>query len=206
MRRFRRIVTVGVDRAVDRMIRRDPSAYALNAAVATAKRDVSDGEALAELHAQLAHIAPEALTQASFACQARSDYIDDRAYRLLTAVRDGGPVMPVPTERRSLFEQEARLGRQPLARAFEELARAEPRLKEVVAGYGNRDRMERVRACEQLVGPASGNRDALLAGAIALKIAVRYTLQRGDGPDSDSRALFDYPDVRFHQRTTTPVV
>jgi hypothetical protein len=61
----------------------------------------------------------------------RDDYVDDRAYRLLSAAAAGCAVQPIPAERADLFVAEAALGRQPLEEAFDRLAEAEPRLEDI---------------------------------------------------------------------------
>lgn len=58
----------------------------------------------------------------------RSDYLSDRAFRLLAAIADGGPVRPIDPALADLFTQERELGQMPLADAFARLAELEPRL------------------------------------------------------------------------------
>jgi hypothetical protein len=58
----------------------------------------------------------------------RTSYLDDRAYRLLTAAVDGTPVRPIDPAVFEQFSAEARLGRMSLSNAFAYLVSLEPRL------------------------------------------------------------------------------
>jgi hypothetical protein len=58
----------------------------------------------------------------------RTSYIDDRAYRLLTAAVDGTPVRPIDPNVSDQFSAEAELGRMSLSDAFAYLVSLEPRL------------------------------------------------------------------------------
>lgn len=61
----------------------------------------------------------------------RSEYMSNRAYRLLSAIAGDTHVAPVPQHLEQLFDQEEALGRMPLDRAFQCLAEMEPRLRDV---------------------------------------------------------------------------
>lgn len=65
----------------------------------------------------------------------RTDYLEDRAYRLLTAALTGTPVRGIDPAMRELFGAEAALGAMSLHDAFEHLAALEPRLRELPEGW-----------------------------------------------------------------------
>ena len=79
----------------------------------------------------------------------RTSYLDDRAYRLLTAVVEAMPVRAIDPVVRDQFLAEAKLGRMPLEDAFEYLASLEPRLR-------NLPPASRAANKEQLWSPRAG--------------------------------------------------
>ena len=59
----------------------------------------------------------------------RADFLDDRAYRILQAVRTGQPVAPVDPAWEEDFREQERLARLPLREAFAALADLAPGLR-----------------------------------------------------------------------------
>jgi hypothetical protein len=165
-------------RPPEERIRRDLSTRALNAAVNTAQRDVSDDEALAALRVELADVPPPAISQTADGWSHRDDYVHDRALRLIIALRDGTTVEPVPAANRAQFEREAVLGRLPLPDAFSELAAAEPRLRDLERP----GRRGKLRAIQKLVGRKSKSPDPVMRGEIALYIACAHLYPKEPSP------------------------
>jgi len=111
----------------------------------------------------------------------RDDYIDDRAYRLLSAAAAGTAVQSIPPERRELFTAEEAIGRMPIEQAFRHLAEIEPRLLDVerqargasVADNGGLP-VDMARRLRSLVGGAAERDDELLRSNLASSIAQHY--------------------------------
>jgi hypothetical protein len=127
----------------------------------------------------------------------RSDYLSDRAFRLLSAAMvPGARVVPEEETSDGLHRQEERLGRLPLKQAYADLVEREPRLREVDpaaqsdgaigalgesgVGLGRRP----TPAVEALVGPRAEHADVLVRSRLALDVARCYIQsakeQRGD--------------------------
>ena len=102
----------------------------LGAAVRLTLADVPDDVAVAEL-VRIAADRSLLESAVSLAARRRSNFLWDRAFRLLSAALEGGPVKPIPPAFADLFEEEARLGRMPLQEAFAYLATREPGLLEL---------------------------------------------------------------------------
>lgn len=139
----------------------------------------------------------------------RDDYIQDRAYRLLSAAATGTAVQATPPERQALFAEEAALGRMPIEQAFARLAEMEPRLLEVQrqAQRGSPDgdpeesgllkRLnEKLRG---LVGGGASRHHELLRTNLASSIVHQYMWQLTGATQfgSPSTAYFDSPTKQF---------
>jgi hypothetical protein len=187
---------------VGRVIGRDPAQRAYAEAVSQAKRDVSDESAAAMLRAQIRDIPTSVIDREIREWGRRQDYLQDRAYRLLVAARDGGSVAPIQASDQGVFEQEALLGRLPMADAFQRLADAEPELRrwEELALAGKKAQPGDV---SRLVGPSARNSDAVLQGDLALKIATIYLWDCRGGRNGDPRSYFDR--AQHHSHGTIPV-
>jgi len=140
----------------------------------------------------------------------RDDYIDDRAYRLLSAAGAGTAVLPVPPERTDLFAAEEKLGRLALESAFDSLAELEPRLLEMrdqVRAPGPRGSdadcapvpAHIKQRLAELFGGGAADEPELLRTSLATSIVHQYLqLLAGDtraGPADV--AYFDHPRKTF---------
>lgn len=115
----------------------------------------------------------------------RSNFLDDRAYRLLYAAARGGPVPPVDIRAEASLKSQERLARLPLREAFASLAELAPGLRTLEARVTNgswRDDKQGTdvdayvtdRTSEILKG--GSDRDPVLASAVAQFIAQQYLL------------------------------
>lgn len=141
--------------------------------------------------------------------QRRDDYIDDRAYRLLSAAAAGTAVLPIPPERRELFAEEEAIGRMPIEQAFQRLAELEPRLIGVkhMAERGGQDEDGDACGLPQrlrkellgLVGGAANEHHELLRTTLATSVVHQYFLQLGGNArmGNPSVAYFDSPTKHF---------
>ena len=92
---------------------------------------LDDSSACAELRKRLSEHPRAAGDAIEHLGALRTSYLDDRAYRLLTAAVDDGAVRPIDPAVRGQFLAEAKLGRLPLKDGFEYLASLEPRLHDL---------------------------------------------------------------------------
>jgi hypothetical protein len=116
---------------VDRLRGRDPSSRIQDAARRHAMRDASDSDACAGVRADITDVPHAQLLREIAAWHPRGDYVNDRAYRLLVGVRDGGVVPPMEPERQANFSREQELGRLPLPEAYSRLAATTPALTDM---------------------------------------------------------------------------
>jgi hypothetical protein len=91
----------------------------------------SDADACAALAGEISDIPADVLAAAIESWRARRDFLNDRAYRLLVGVRDGGTVPAIDAARREQFAREEELGRLPLPEAFAQLAATRPELRDL---------------------------------------------------------------------------
>ena len=115
----------------------------------------------------------------------RTDYLGDRAFRLLTAARDRTDVRPIDPAVRDQFNDEARLGSVPLDRAFEELAALEPRLQsyaERLSGQRSHDPQAIMAEINEsrLIGFSSSSPHLLLHSDLAVEIVHDYLQAQSD--------------------------
>lgn len=191
---------------VQRMLERRQAAWELaDMARAAAGTGATDEEACGALGERL----PEdhclvALATRDLAAE-RTSYLDDRAYRLLTAAALPGPVRPIDPHVRGLFEAERALGRRSLTEAFETLAALEPRLRDEVAREwescaawtrtahdGAPPPNERGRR-PTLTGMYAGGTDPLLHSELASVVTREYAIVTRGGrlPDPDPTPFFE---------------
>jgi hypothetical protein len=116
---------------MDRVARRDSSSRIQHAARRHAMRAGSDGDVCREMQGDLGDFPRVALVAEIAGWHPRQDYVNDRAYRLLVGVRDGGVVPPIEAECRDRFAREEELGRLPLPEAFARIAATAPSLVEM---------------------------------------------------------------------------
>jgi hypothetical protein len=100
----------------------------------------------------------------------RHAFLDDRAYRLLAAVAQNAPVLPIDKAAADLFESEEKLGRASLVAAYALLAEHVPRLNDVK--HMAADEQKRELGC--LLGPASSHGNLLVRTELALSVATQY--------------------------------
>jgi len=162
--------------------------------------------ALAELLEVDANVLREATIDLA---RRRDDYIDDRAYRLLSAAAAGTQVQPIPPERQELFAEEEAIGRMPIEQAFQRLAELEPRLigvEHLAEGDGQDEDGDACglpqRLRKELLGLVGGGADEhheLLRTTLATSIVNQYFLQlAGNARMGDpSVAYFDSPTKHF---------
>jgi hypothetical protein len=113
------------------MERTDQVSGVSSAADRVAEGELTDDDASAELRAALPtdnEIVREAVRNR---VNGRTDYLRDRAYRLLVAAATNTPVRPIDPVVAELFERERAVGRLPLRDAFRRLAEIEPGLLEL---------------------------------------------------------------------------
>lgn len=109
----------------------------------------------------------------------RTSYLDDRAYRLLTAAVDGSSVRPIDPAVREQFLAEAQLGRMSLDDAFAYLVSLEPRLHDLLerrleAPASKRNGFRFSRSEPQLVGPLAESPHAVVNTDLARGVVVEY--------------------------------
>lgn len=150
-----------------------PGQLAYQRTIVQAGRDVDDEEAVTQLREDLAAV-PAAVIQRLVATWGScDDFLMDRGYRLLVAVRDGSRVVPMDPVLRPVFDEEAVLGRAPVGEAFALLAERQPELARLDQEVRN-GRKVRQRHVEHLIGPKAGSDDPRLQGIIARKIALMH--------------------------------
>jgi hypothetical protein len=153
--------------------------------------DLDDESACSRLREQLPQD-PEAVRRAIEELgNVRTAYLDDRAYRLLTAAVDDAPVRPIDPSVRSLFLEEARLGRMSLDEAFEYLASLEPRLRELETRRMERPRVKQgwSRGRDEsefgLVGRFAESPHDLVKTDLAWSVVREYRAVRRHGGTAD---------------------
>jgi hypothetical protein len=150
---------------------------------------LDDSQAKTMLAARLSSdLTPTSIAAARARLVERTEYISERAYRLLTAIVDDCPVAPVPQEMEQRFMREEALGRMPLDGAFQYLAEMEPRLRDVeqqmsreLAALGQCTGLTQSahKALIDLVGVGVSRDDTLLSTNLAASIARQYLEIRG---------------------------
>ena len=197
MSRFRDVLADRVTCHTWKRLRNDPPLHALNAALGAAKSEGDDKNALDTLRQEAGWVSPDALTTAVKYAD-RDDYLHERARRLLVALRDGAPVQSVAPGLAAHLKREGHLGRLPLNEAFALLAESVPRLRELEAPGIKRGQVG--REVRKLVGPASGNRDPLLASETAEWVAVRYLFLPVGRRSREKRSHFEMTAFEFKMR------
>jgi hypothetical protein len=149
---------------------------------------MSDDEALGELRSRVPDNEVGLANAVRLASVRRTDYLNDREYRLLSALADGMPVRDMDPALADLFEAERELGWLPLTEACERLVALEPRLGDVMNraqapgfrrrdGESARDTAKRARPLREDVSALlgySGQRYPLLRSDISASIFLQY--------------------------------
>jgi len=167
-------------------------------AVEVAGSGLEDGEACAELRRRLPQ-APEIERGAIQHLGAlRTSYLDDRAFRLLTAAVGGTPVRPIDPAVQEQFLAEARLGRMSLTAAFEHLASLEPRLRDEAVGPARNprtggSRLTVGRSEPRVVGPWADSPHPIVNTDLAAGVVREYAAVTGGGrnPDTDPTPFYE---------------
>jgi hypothetical protein len=145
----------------------------------------------------------------------RSDYISDRAFRLLSPVAERTQVRPIDRAFADLFAHEEELGRLPLREAFKVLADLEPGLRDLatrgmVSGVDastprpfDQQAVRRPGRAEEsrLVGIGAGSETPLLGSDIAASIVRQYLdIDAGRMPGDLNKPYFDAPRRVIYRR------
>jgi hypothetical protein len=155
-----------------------------------AESGVDDDAACAELCARLPRD-PEAVRDAiEHLAALRTSYVDDRAFRLLTAAVDDTPIRPIDPGVREQFLAEALLGRMSLNDAFAHLVSLEPRLQDLVERRSGHPAVRRSgfsvgRSEPELVGPLADSVYAVVNTDLARGVVVEYLAVTRDGLERD---------------------
>ena len=192
--------------ALERTERAKRSVAISQAALDQAASSADDSAAAAVLRSEVTDRGAVVRDAIDALANPRDNYLYDRAFRLLTAAVDGGPVRPIDSAVRDLFLGEQQLGRLPLEDAFASLARTEPRLRdverEIVAQRSSFEHAEsqlearRVIAnrIERLVGFGARRQGWLLRSDVTWSCVYGYLLAAAGASDGDTTvALFDLP-------------
>lgn len=159
---------------------------------------LDDDAACAELRTRLPRD-PESVRDAiEHLAELRTSYLDDRAYRLLTAAVDDSPVRPIDPAVREQFLAEAQLGRMSLTDAFAHLVSLEPRLHDLAERRSQDPAPKRSgfsisRPEPRLVGPLADSPHPILNADLARSVVVEYLAVTRDGrePDRDLTPFFE---------------
>lgn len=184
----------------------------LHAALAAAYSSQDDEEAKATL-ARKIDADEVSIDGALTALAKRKEYIGERAWRLLTAVRDDVRVAPTPHELTDLFAQEEALGRMSIDEAFHRLASMAPGLLEVERQLvsvqsGARSRSSGLprtvdKALVDLLGRGALDDSELLHTDLARSIVQQY-LEIANGTTALGSVDTPYFDARVKIRRSTP--
>jgi hypothetical protein len=128
----------------------------------------------------------------------RTSYLDDRAYRLLTAAVDAPPVRPIDPNVADQFAAEARLGRMSLSDAFAYLVSLEPRLADEPARRAEERQTRRSgfsvgRSEPELVGAWAESPHPVLNTDLAAAVVREYSAVTRGGrvPRDESTPFFE---------------
>jgi hypothetical protein len=127
----------------------------------------------------------------------RTSYLDDRAYRLLTAAVSDTPVRPIDPAVRDQFEAEARLGRMSLNDAFTYLVSLEPRLGDLPAQRQAQPPQKRRRWRDdpeaRLVGAWTDSQHPIINTDLARTVVLEYlgVTRNGRMPTDDPTPFFE---------------
>ncbi|HXO10605.1 MAG TPA: hypothetical protein VN880_21350 [Solirubrobacteraceae bacterium] len=151
---------------------------------------LDDDAACAALRVRLPHDRELVRDGINYLGALRISYLDDRAYRLLTAAVDGSSVRPIDPAVREQFLAEAQLGRMSLDDAFAYLVSLEPRLHDLLerrleAPGSKRNGFRFSRSEPQLVGPLADSPHAVVNTDLARGVVVEYLSVRRDGRQAD---------------------
>jgi len=179
--------------AVDRRLE-TPSIRIQRAARSQARLDLGDEAARDALRDELGDLPAGSIEKQLSTWWPRDSFIDDRAYRLLVAIRDDSAVPAIEPGQRELFELEQTLGRLPLPDAFERLAEIDPTLRSLATNPPIRDRKEMTRISHELENSPL----ELLNGQLARAIVLRHLSQDPKRETYDPTPAFERNESRLH--------
>lgn len=175
---------------------------------ASARSSDSDESAADMLRAKVSGHTEEAITAAIEHLRIlKKEFVEDRAYRLLSAVREGRAVSPVDSESRALLDDQEQLGRMSLIGGFKRLIELEPALEQVsrddAAASATATSATKITRRQSdlrpLVGPEARGSDPLLKSELAYSVALEYLAAREAGT-LDERPYFERPRRVFHSQ------
>ena len=181
-----------------------PVVAVLEAARECALSNVDDEAARAELQQRLPEDHEVVDRAVQLLAGRRSNYWDDRAYRILHACLDDTAVQAIDLAFHDAFLAEARLGRRPLREAFDELAALEPRLRDarlrrVVAPAARRSGWG-LSGSEILVGRWAADCHPMLSTDLAEDVVSTYQELTRDRSRLDAE-----PSTPFIERQPIPM-
>jgi hypothetical protein len=157
------------------------SKSAYRAAVRIARSSLDDEHAKRELERDVVGYHDGVREAATALGKHRTEFVTDRAFRLLDAVLREAPVQAISPEYRDTFLREEELGRINVTSAFERLVAIEPRLGECAGALlqtllpnQENDKFSFGEQLSTLVGPGAQHPDPLVRSQLALSIASYY--------------------------------
>jgi hypothetical protein len=159
-----------------------------------ARRDVPDEVARDALRDELREFPVGRVEAELSSWWPRDTFVDDRAYRLLVAIRDRSPVPEIELSQRELFAQEQRLGRLPLPDAFAQLAELDPTLRTLEKD----PQIRKPKALTRVVRQLEKNPSELLSGKLARSIVVCHLGQQGSGRSYNPTPILERNQHHIH--------
>jgi hypothetical protein len=180
----------GFAKALESLRQRDPSSRLQLAARNQARSRLSDADACAVLTSEVSDISADEVAAEIERWHPREDFLNDRAFRLLVGIRDGGAVPAIDPALDQQFAYEEELGRLPLREAFARLAATRPGLGDLEkrASAGQLPRRDLLAALNAL--PEEDQRTVE-------RIVVTYLMACARGRD-DQTPMFDRPSHEIH--------
>ena len=144
------------------------------ASLRVARSDLDDAQAQVALEREIRGHEAGVDRAAAMLGANRSEFVTDRAFRLLEAVLRHAPVEMIGDERRELFSREENLGRAEIGVAFQSLADIEPQLDQWRRSGHTDGTVPPVDRVSVIVGPRSRHPDALIRSQLALSVVSHY--------------------------------
>lgn len=161
-----------------------------------ARSSISDEDAVRQLRDRFGNRRAALKRAMGIVSADRSNYLGDRAFRLLRAVCNDRPIVGFDPNLADLFVRERDLGRMPLRDAMTSLAELEPRLAPLLSSQGSpvafeRGNREAMRSAvtwareqiREMVGLRAESDDPLLRSDISMGVVETFLLSVGHHPD-----------------------